>query len=100
MSSIDDLAKILREDENYTGDTEQAKALITKLMVRTAEPKSANLQPELKYYAQYENVEVMRNGDWIPGRISAIERVSGNLYVHTERGPVTIASPRTVRKLA
>ena len=63
------------------------------------EPKR-DLQPPLKHYRQFEKVSVMRNGDWLEGTISTIDKVSFNLHVDTERGPVTIASPRLVRKLA
>jgi len=58
-----------------------------------------NPQPPLKEYRQGEEVEAMKNGDWLKGRISTIDKGSHWLHVDTERGPVTIASSAMVRKL-
>lgn len=61
---------------------------------------AVNLQPPLKDYKDDERVEVFKNGAWLPGQITSRDRVSGHLHIHTERGPVTIATSNGVRKLA
>lgn len=58
-----------------------------------------NLQPDLKAYAPNEKVMVLKNGDWLEGQITSIDKVSSHLHVHTERGPVTIGSSHMIRKL-
>lgn len=59
----------------------------------------APIQASLKSYLQDEKVMVLKHGDWLPGKVSSIDKVSHHLHVETERGPVTIASPRNIRKL-
>lgn len=118
---MSDLIKILREDENYTGDTEQAEALVKKILAaqppapaapqpviegRTltwgdktyVEASAPKEQPSLKAYKVDEGVQVLRQGDWVPGQISSIDKISHHLHVQTERGPVTVASSNNVRK--
>ncbi len=56
-------------------------------------------QPPLSSYRVDELVEAVKNGAWLPGRISSIDKGSHWLHVQTERGPVTIASQQLVRKL-
>lgn len=58
-----------------------------------------NPQPPLKSYAVGERVTVMKNGDWLDGQITSIDKVSSHLHVHTERGPVTIGAPHMIHKL-
>lgn len=61
--------------------------------------KERNLQPPLKEYKLGEVVEVIKDGDWLKGHITSIERGSHFLDVHTERGPVTAGSSHKVRKV-
>lgn len=53
--------------------------------------------PSLKTYNEGQLVEVLRGGDWIPGRVSSRDKVSNHVHVDTERGPVTIASTRYIK---
>lgn len=62
--------------------------------------KEANPQPALSAYKDGEQIEVMKNGEWRRGHVTSRDRVSGHLHVHTERGPVTVASTHGARKLA
>lgn len=59
-----------------------------------------NPQPPLKAYKDGEQVEVVKNGSWLKGHITQRDKVSGHLHVHTDRGPVTVASSHGVRKLS
>lgn len=61
--------------------------------------KEKDLQPPLTAYSVGERVVALKNGDWLEGSVSEKDRVSHNLHVQTERGPVTIASSRMVKKL-
>lgn len=54
--------------------------------------------PALSSYKDGDQVEVIKDGDWMPGVINGIERRLKLIYVHTERGPVSIASPKFIRK--
>lgn len=64
-------------------------------------PQAAvNLHPELKAYKVGEIVEALKAGDWLTGHITSIGFDGSPIYVHTERGPVTVASTRMIRKLA
>jgi hypothetical protein len=56
--------------------------------------------PPLKSYKDGEQVEAFKNGSWLPGHITSRDKVSGHLHIHTERGPVTIATSNGVRKLS
>lgn len=62
--------------------------------------QAKNLQPPLKNYGDGERVEVFKNGSWLAGHITSRDKVSGHLHVHTDRGPVTVASSHGVRKLS
>lgn len=59
--------------------------------------KVVDLQPkDLKKYDVGELVEVQKNGNWLPGRISS--KQAGQLNVDTERGPVPVMSYHVIRK--
>lgn len=53
--------------------------------------------PKLKDYAVGESVEVIKNGDWLPGHVQS--KQAGLLSVYTQRGPVTVASTHIIRKV-
>lgn len=55
-------------------------------------------QLTLKDFREGEQVEVFKNGDFLPGFIQSRDKVSGHLHVHTDRGPVTVATPTHIRK--
>lgn len=63
-------------------------------------PQKTYVQPPLKEYKDGEPVEVIKNGDWLPGHITSRDKTSGHLHIHTARGPVTVGSTHVVRKLA
>ena len=54
--------------------------------------------PPLSSYKQGEKVEVFKNGDFLPGFIQSIDKVSKHIHAHTDRGPVTIANPTSIRR--
>lgn len=60
--------------------------------------KTENLQPALKQYKDGEQVEVFKNGAWLPGFITSREKGSSMIHVHTDRGPVSVASTHGIRK--
>lgn len=55
-------------------------------------------QLTLKDFREGEQVEVFKNGDFLPGFIQSRDKVSGHLHVHTDRGPVTVANVNHIRK--
>lgn len=55
--------------------------------------------PPLRSYQDGEHVEVVKDGDWLKGFIQDRDKVSGYLHVHTRRGPVTIASRTSIKRL-
>lgn len=60
-------------------------------------PQPSPVAKTLKDYKVGDQVEVLKNGDWLPGGVQSKDSVSGHLHVHTERGPVTIASLNNIR---
>ncbi len=53
-------------------------------------------QPQdIKQYKVGDYVEVLKGGDWTPGRVSS--KQPGALNVDTERGPITIGSYLKIR---
>ena len=54
--------------------------------------------PKLATYKEGTAVEVMRQGSWVVGFVQGREKNLNLLYVHTDRGPVTIASRTMIRK--
>jgi len=60
---------------------------------------SAAQDTPLKEYKSGDAVTVLKNGDWLPGIVSEKDKVSNILHVNTERGPVTIASTRFIKRL-
>lgn len=72
----------------------------TAALEQIREKQNAEALPlTLKDYKAGERVSVLKNYNWLDGQITSIDRGSHHLHVHTERGPVTIASPMFVKKL-
>lgn len=53
----------------------------------------------LKEYGSGEKVEVFRDGDWTEGMVNGVEKRLNLVYVHTSRGPVTVARVDSIRPL-
>jgi hypothetical protein len=68
-----------------------------KLSERAA-ADAAQVTP-LKDYKSGDPVSVLKNGDWLLGIVSEKDKVSNHLHVNTERGPVTVASTRFIKRL-
>lgn len=64
-------------------------------------PQAEAKKLTLKDFKDGEKVEVFsaKAGDFIPGFIQDRDKVSGHLHVHTDRGPVTIATANYIRKV-
>ena len=57
-------------------------------------------EPVTKKLADYNSgdfVDVIRDGEWRKGVINGVEKKLGMLYVHTDRGPVTVMNPDNIR---
>jgi hypothetical protein len=52
--------------------------------------------PPLRAYTVGESVYVLKNGDSIPGKVAELS--SFGVQVDTDRGPVTIANTRGIKK--
>jgi len=63
------------------------------------EAKPVVEHPPLKTYREGQQVMVLKNADWMEGFIQTIDPGSGNLHVHTKRGPVTIGATHNVSPL-
>ncbi len=76
---------------------DQVTELISSVLSSTV--KLTNEKPlELKDYADGDKVQVVKNGDWQDGFIQNRDSKNGPLHVFTERGPVTVASNKMIRK--
>lgn len=93
-------------DPPLTGkQVEQVQEVINEALRRqlaeqpVAEPKSKVIT--LADYKLGEQVEVFspKAGDFIKGFIQTRDKGSGHLHVHTDRGPVTVATVNYIRKL-
>lgn len=51
----------------------------------------------LKDYHSGDLVETIKDGLWIEGMVNGTEKRLGLVYVHTNRGPVTVARPDGIR---
>lgn len=55
------------------------------------------VEKKLSEYTSGEFVDVIKNGEWMNGTVNGVEKKLGMVYVHTERGPVTVASTGNIR---
>lgn len=89
---------------------ELAEASVQDLEIRIQELETENAAlrqgkskaPETRKLSSYqlgEQVEVVALGEWFPGVVNGVEHKLHLVYVHTERGPVTVASDRGIRPL-
>lgn len=100
QSPTDILAADIRSvDGDHTlGAAELAEKLIE--LGYTKKP-GFDPHPSLKEYKQGEFVEVQKDGRWVAGKVTGIEKGSSLLlYVDSERGPRTVASTYVIRKVA
>lgn len=56
-------------------------------------------QLSLKEFSSGMSVQVMKDGSWVPGIVHSFDRRVNLLYVHTNRGPVTVAAATNIRPL-
>lgn len=91
-----DISALVSEGKDVTA-TEIAEGLV-KLGWVKGKPQRDEPHP-LSAYKDGEHVQVIKDGDWMPGVINGVEKRLGLLYVHTERGPVSIASNKFIRKV-
>lgn len=54
----------------------------------------------LKSYESGQYVTVLKNGDWLEGRVSHRDKVSNHVHVDTDRGPVTVASNKYIKRVS
>lgn len=100
MRETDQLAEDIRtiDGDHKMGAGELAEALVALgygMLPELPEP----IPYSLRDYSPGEIVTVRdRNFDWSLGQISEISNNGTNIHVDTESGPVTIASPRRIRK--
>lgn len=69
---------------------------------QVAGPKDYDAEPRkpLRDYKMGDPVVVWQTDSWRPGFVNQLQKNEGNaflIYVHTERGPVTIMSDRSIR---
>lgn len=83
---------------NFDNGTIQSSPLDDASKDLIAKQKVENPHPPLSSYKQGDKVEVFKNGDFLPGFIQSIDKVSKHIHAHTDRGPVTIASPTSIRR--
>ncbi len=96
MSTIDDLAADIRAVD---GDNDLGSGALAEALAELGWTKVAPVvEVPLKDYKEGEAVLVLREGNWIEGRIDSISEMGNNVHVQTERGPVTIATPKRVRR--
>lgn len=62
-------------------------------LVKPVEPVTKSLAS----YTSGEFVDVIKNGEWMKGVVNGVEKKLGMVYVHTDRGPVTVASTGNIR---
>lgn len=55
------------------------------------------VEKKLTEYASGDIVDVIKDGEWRVGSVNGVEKKLGMVYVHTDRGPVTVASMRNIR---
>lgn len=92
-------------DVDWHEAARELQAKVTELEGELAEAQAklnerdaaAQVTP-LKDYKSGDEVTVLKNGDWLPGIISEKDKVSNHLHVNTERGPVTVASTRFIKR--
>lgn len=70
---------------------ELEKEIARKLVSKPAQEK------KLSDYNSGDAVDVIKNGEWMKGTVNGVEKKLGMVYVHTERGPVTIMTPANIR---
>ncbi len=78
------------------------QAVETPERVAKPEPVDYDAQDRipLKDYKQGQSVVVWDKSDWRAGFVNSLEKRDGTnvlLYIHTDRGPVTIMSDRNIR---
>lgn len=55
------------------------------------------VEKKLSEYSSGDIVDVIKDGEWRVGSVNGVEKKLGMVYVHTDRGPVTVASMRNIR---
>lgn len=54
---------------------------------------------KLSEYSSGDAVQVIKDGDWRDGFVNGVEKKLGMVYVHTDRGPVTIQNAASIREI-
>lgn len=88
--------EVTRQAQEISDLKEQLQEATTKLANL---PKSdAERVVPLAEYKQGDKVLALKNGDWLSGVVSERDKISNHLHVNTDRGPVTIASTRLIKR--
>lgn len=54
---------------------------------------------KLSDYRSGDNVQVIKEGEWRDGFVNGVEKKLGMVYVHTDRGPVTVQNAASIREI-
>lgn len=96
MTSTEDLtADLAALDYTIMSEAELASVLVELGWTKVV---AAPITVMLNDYSEGEFVEVMdlRQGDFVPGKV--YQTGLGSISVNTERGPITVASNKMIRK--
>lgn len=80
-----------------TEDTDIARRVQEGIAAELEARKAAAVMKSVASYNSGDVVDVIKDGEWRKGTVNGVEKKLGMVYVHTERGPVTIASARSIR---
>lgn len=84
--------------EFFDGGVQPTQAgRVQGLINYVARRQAANVPKKLSAYKLNQHVEVLRNGDYVPGIVSSFSQGGTNIHVETERGPVTVQNPTRIR---
>lgn len=101
---MSDTAPETSNDVAPEDQAEKDRARIAELEAQLAERDAAAVvapeSPKARKLSEYKNgdqIEVVKDGDWKAGFVTGVEKKLGLVYVHTDRGPVTVANAINIR---